>query len=277
MALKRTVTNLEEVPEALRSLYTKSGDGFVLEVDGLEDVGGLKKALDAERTGRATLDREIKALRQQFEGLDPEKSREAMVKLQALEEKKLLEAGEVDKVIAQRVAALQADHGNQVSSFQTQLAERDKKLEAINGQLRRLTLDGTIREMATRKGLRPEAVTDAIARLTILGVGGKDGKPGVRWDLRDGQVVALRGEDIAYGKDPSKPMTWDEGFEALNEEAKHLFAPSTGGGAGDSGPRGGNGRDIFLTREQARDVQVFRQASEQATKAGGTVVIQPIA
>jgi len=277
MALKRLVSNLEEVGDAFRGLYIKQADGtFALDIDGLEDTSGLKKALESERTGRSALDRELKDLRKQIEGLDPDAARAAMAKLQAIEEKKLIEAGEVDKVIAARVAALQQDHSNQVNGFQVQLTDRDKRLDALNGQLRKLTLDGTIREMASKKGLRPEAVSDAIARLTILGVGSKDGKPGVRWDLRDGQVVALRGEDIAYGKDPSRPMTWDEGFEILSEEAKHLFAPSTGGGAGDSTFRS-NGRDIVLTRDQAKDVQAFRTAQEQAAKSGGQVVIQPMA
>jgi regulator of replication initiation timing len=263
MALKRIVNSLEEVADSFRSLYTKH-------------TGGLKKALGSERERASALDRELKELRKLVDSIgDPEQAKAAMAKLQQIEEKKLLDAGEVDKVIAQRVAALQADHSNQVNGFKTQLTEREQKLEALNGQLRKLTLDGTIREMASKKGLRPEAVSDAIARLTILGVGSKDGKPGVRWDLRDGQVVALRGDDIAYGKDPSRPMTWDEGFEILSEEAKHLFAPSSGGGAGDGAMRT-SGRDVMLTREQAKDVATYRQAHEQAAKAGGQVVIQPL-
>lgn len=277
MALKRTLASLEEVGEAFRGLYTKQADGtFVLDVEGFEDVGGLKKALESERTSRSTFERELKDLRKQIDGLDPEKAREAMAKLQLLEEKKLLDAGQIEEVIKQRHSALMADHNNQLTGFKTQVAERDAKLQSLNDQLRKLTLNGTIASMASKKGLRPEAVNDAIARLTILGVGGKDGKPGVRWDLRDGEVVALRGDEIAYGKDPSKPMTWDEGFEILSEEAKHLFAPSSGGGAGDATFRS-TGRDIVLTRDQAKDVQTFRHAQEQATKAGGTVVIQPIA
>jgi len=47
--LNYTVNTLDGIDESLHSLYKKGESGFTLEVDGLEDVSGLKSALDKER------------------------------------------------------------------------------------------------------------------------------------------------------------------------------------------------------------------------------------
>lgn len=51
MALKRQVTTIEEIPEAFREHYkpVEGGVGFALEVEGDEDTGALKRALDRVR------------------------------------------------------------------------------------------------------------------------------------------------------------------------------------------------------------------------------------
>lgn len=50
MTLKNKVKSIEEVDEKYRDLYKKESDGsFVLDVDGVEDVTGLKNALSSER------------------------------------------------------------------------------------------------------------------------------------------------------------------------------------------------------------------------------------
>lgn len=54
MALKKQVTTIEEVPEALRDHYkpVEGGVGFVLEVDGEEDTTTLKRTLERVKQER---------------------------------------------------------------------------------------------------------------------------------------------------------------------------------------------------------------------------------
>jgi len=62
MTLPATVDRLEDLPEAVRDHYVATEDGrFRLDAEGVEDVGGLKSALEKERTARKALKAELAA------------------------------------------------------------------------------------------------------------------------------------------------------------------------------------------------------------------------
>jgi len=62
MTLPATVDRLEELPEELRPHYVATEDGrFRLDADGVEDVAGLKSALEKERAARRALKAELAA------------------------------------------------------------------------------------------------------------------------------------------------------------------------------------------------------------------------
>jgi hypothetical protein len=62
MTLPATVDRLEDLPEAVREHYVATEDGrFRLDADGVEDVAGLKSALDKERAARKALKAELAA------------------------------------------------------------------------------------------------------------------------------------------------------------------------------------------------------------------------
>lgn len=63
MAIPAIIDQLDEVPEELRSHYIETEDGrFMLDADGVEDVSGLKSALEKERAARKALKAELDAL-----------------------------------------------------------------------------------------------------------------------------------------------------------------------------------------------------------------------
>ena len=92
------------------------------------------------------------------------------------------------------------------------------------------------------------------------------------WKLVDGAPTPLNGENIIYGKDANKPMEMIEWVGSLQTDAPHLFKP-TGGGGSSGSAQTGTGKNIVLTREQARDPQTYRNAKATAEKAGATVTI----
>lgn len=64
MSLPAIVDKLEDVPEAAREFYVETEDGrFKLDADGVEDVAGLKSALEKERDARKELKAELAALK----------------------------------------------------------------------------------------------------------------------------------------------------------------------------------------------------------------------
>jgi len=52
MALELNLDTLDGLDEGVKALYVKKGEKFVLDVNGIEDVSGLKSALEHERTNR---------------------------------------------------------------------------------------------------------------------------------------------------------------------------------------------------------------------------------
>lgn len=64
MSLPAIVDHLEDLPEAARAFYVETGDGrFRLDAEGVEDVSGLKSALEKEREARKALKAELGELK----------------------------------------------------------------------------------------------------------------------------------------------------------------------------------------------------------------------
>lgn len=60
MSLPAVTESLDAVPEAARAFYVESEDGsYRLDADGVEDVSGLKSALEKERAARKALKAEL--------------------------------------------------------------------------------------------------------------------------------------------------------------------------------------------------------------------------
>lgn len=64
MSLPAIVDHLEDLPEAARAFYVETEDGrFRLDAEGVEDVSGLKSALEKEREARKALKADLVELR----------------------------------------------------------------------------------------------------------------------------------------------------------------------------------------------------------------------
>ncbi len=231
MALKMVVETLEGIDTAFQSLYTKGEDGkFHLAVEGVEDVSGLKSALQKEREAN----KELKAKAAAYEGIDPEKAQEALKKLRDIEEKKLIEAGELEKVLENRTKIMRQDHQAQVE----QLTKRAEAAEADSEKTRKLLATAIIERGITdavnevgspRKG----AIIDIIQR----------GRQTWRLD-ENGKPVAFNEDGTTiYGKDGKLPISMKDWAQNLLEQAPHLFEESRGGGARGS-ITGGDGTSL---------------------------------
>lgn len=266
MALKAVLASKADVdalPETLRGLYRESNGKFVLDAEGVEDVTGLRTALDKERNNAGELDKALKALKAQFEGLDPAKAREALKQIESLEDKKLIEAGKIDELLAQRTERLRADHESQVKAFNKQIDDLKGGTTKLTSQLSELLIDNAVRAAATKLGVQDTAVEDAVLSAKQL------------YQIRDGKPVPLRNDQIVFGKDANSPMPIDEWLGGMTKDRPHWFKPSGGAGAPPNGGKSGGGTGHVITADQARDPIAYRAARDAAAKAGVELQIAP--
>jgi hypothetical protein len=219
MKLKYRVKTLAEVPEAFHSLYIEKDGEFVLEVDGAVS----KDKLDEFRDTNIALKRERDELTAKYGDIDPDKYRELSDLDRRQREKKLIDAGKVDELVAERVNAMKSD-------FEKQLAALGGEKSKLTTQLEGLVIDNAIRDAATKAGVRSTAVDDVLLRGRSL------------FKLQDGRAVPMEGDKPIFGKS-GDPMDIGEWVGTLTEKAPHLFESSSGGGAKGSQPQGlGAGR-----------------------------------
>jgi hypothetical protein len=206
---KKAFDGLED---SLKAMYQSNSDGnYYLEVEGAV----AKEKLDEFRNNNINLTRQLES----FSGVDLEEYKKARETQKALEEKKLLDAGEVDKVVEQRVTAMKTD-------LEGKLKEKDQKLVAANRQLDVLIIDNSVREHATKLGVAASAVDDVLLRARTV------------YQVEDGRAIPKdRNGAVIFGKDGSSPLPIADWIGGLKDVAPHLFQPSKGsGGSGDGGP-----------------------------------------
>jgi flagellar biosynthesis GTPase FlhF len=97
MKLKTVVQTLDGLSEEIAQLYTKSGESYVLSLDGIDEhpeVKGLSSAIKAVRTEKKTIEEQLTELSNKIAGIDlekvkdidPEKYQEHLAELQRLKD-----------------------------------------------------------------------------------------------------------------------------------------------------------------------------------------------
>ena len=219
MGLKLVLESLEGLDETIASLYKKAGDGkFHLQTE--EDVE-TKKKIQEFRDNNIALTKELDAIKKKFEGIDLEQIMELKKKVQDVEDKKMIEAGKIDELVAQKVERMRADFENQIKAMQTALEEKDGSYQKVNSRLAEVLIDSEITKAVNGVGVvKKEAIRDILARGRTT------------WKLdEDGKPVPKEGDRLLYGKDGKAPLTFEEWASGLLTDAPFLFEDSAGGGA----------------------------------------------
>jgi hypothetical protein len=220
MALKFKYKTKEEVPADAAALYVERDGAWVLDVDGATD----KAKLDEFRANNIALSSQLAEQKKRFEGIDPDEVRNLADEKRKLEEQQQLKAGEIDKVVENRLKTAKAEWDKQFAGV---TAERD----SLNSRLTSIQIDQGVITVATKKGLRPTAIPDITSRARSV------------FKLVDGAPRAYEadGQTVRVGKDGITPMTLDEWVDQQVADAPHLFESSAGGGAAGNGSGGAGG------------------------------------
>ncbi|KVD71798.1 hypothetical protein WI89_00830 [Burkholderia ubonensis] len=226
MGLKAVVDSIEVVDEKYRDLYVKGDDGkFRLDAEGIEDVSGLKTALQKERdTSKAALKR-VSEFETRFAGIDPDQVRAILDRVANDEEAKLIAEGKIDQVIEKRTERLRADADKRVSDATAAAQAANERANRFSQRV----LDDQIRAAAAKSGIHAHAVDDALFR----------GRSMFTLD-ENGHAVQL-GEDgqPVLGKDGKTPFSPAEWLDGMKEAAPHWFPASASGSGSGGGARGG--------------------------------------
>ena len=114
MALKQKYKDVKEIPAGDERHYVERGGEWVLDAEG----DGSKAKLEEFRANNIALKKQIEDLKARFEGIDPEEVRKLVARRSCGWRKSgRLKAGEVEKVVENRIKGLQdglgeaGDHG----------------------------------------------------------------------------------------------------------------------------------------------------------------------
>ena len=235
MALSYKITDLKEVNPTLHELYEedKEGGGYILKVEGLAPPTA-KTGIDPEAKRKLAefRDRNIKlqedleaakAAASRYQGLDPEKAREALEKVDKLSEQALIDEGKIDQLISHRTEQMRDRFEGQIATLQDKNHNATKELESYREKYNATIIDHSIANAIQEVGgIAKGAAADIRSRAKQV------------WKLGENeQPIATRPNGhFIYSEDGSTPVSMKEWLTNLRHDAPHLFQPATGGGSG---------------------------------------------
>jgi hypothetical protein len=225
----------EKLPKDVQSAYVEKDGKYLLDIEGDEDVSGLKSALDKERNGRKAAEKLYKELKEQFEGLDPDVIKDIMSKFDTDEDAKLIKAGKIDEVVQRRVEMMRKEMEKEFKKRDDATAKEKARADKFSSRV----LENHIRQAATKAGIHQHAVDDAIFR----------GRSMFSLNEEGDAIVLDEGGNVKMGKDGKTPLSPVEWLESMKESAPHWY-PSGSSGGGSQGNKGGtNGAKVVKRSE----------------------------
>jgi hypothetical protein len=261
--LPAKVDTLEELPEAIHEYYEETEGGtFVLAIDGVPPQAQKKVA--EFRDNNIQLSNQIKDMEERmktYDGLDPDKAREALDRLRAMEEKEMIEKGDVESLVHQKLEEERRNYAKQIEQLRKSKDEIEQQSKTYRTQLANTVIENRVMQ-AVQEVATPHqtALTDILSRAKS------------QWRLGDdGELYAVdeSGSRI-YNKAGDEPISTHEWSKNLSQNASHLFQNSQGTGSfgsiNKSNIRGKNNPwspDNYNLTEQTK---IYKQNKELAKK-----------
>lgn len=224
-------------------------DGTETPIDVPATVGTISR-LNGEARGHREAKEKAEAALKAFGDLDPAKAREALDKLGSIDAKKLIDAGEVDKVKAEISKV-----------YDAKLSEKDGVIAGLNKDLDDALIGGAFGRSAF--------VKDKVA----IPVEFVQTYFGQRFSRENGKVVAkdANGNPIWSTSRPGEPADFDEALSALvnaHPQRDHILK---GTGAVGSGAKPGNGSGGSRTMSQAELTKLGAKERAAFFAGGGSL------
>lgn len=230
-------------------LYVAS-DGTEMTID-LGTIARLNNEAKTHRTEKETLASKFKP----FEGMDAQQAKQAIELMSKVDQKKLIDAGEVDKVRAEIS-----------QSFTAQMAEKDTAISTLQGRVNNMVLDGAFNSSAFVRdniAIPPDVFRDSFGKF---------------FKVENEKVVAIgRDGNPLYSKTRAGELAnFDEAVSLLvdTHPAKDaLLRTNTGGGTGNNGNGGGRNSARTMKRSDFDALQPAQQAHYAGLMGKGEIQI----
>ena len=188
----------------------------------------------------------MQEIEKMFEGYDIENVKALMNRAANDEETRLIAEGKMDEVINRRTERLRKDNEKKVEELNSRLNVAEQKSNRFKDKV----LSGAVRDEALKAGILPEAMDDIVLRARQLFV------------LNDeGEVQAMDGEEVVFGKDGKSPLSLSEWLEDTREKAPHLWPRASGSNG--SGGSGLKAKKPFKELTEAEKVELYTRNPEE--------------
>ena len=221
LKFKLTSEDHGKLSDAEKTFYKKDGDGYALQVEGAVD----KSKLDEFRSSNV----ELLKNQEKYKDIDLDKYGKMVEQERKLKDKELIDAGDIDTLIAQKVAVITADFEGKISNLQGDL---DKSTQSHNSTLSKYEIGNVATKAFADSSINPD-FHDVLR-----------GQINSKFSLSNGSVVAMDGENIVAGKDGN--LTISEFVSGLPESYK---TPSSGGDG-----KGGHNHTETVTKTAAQKI-----------------------
>lgn len=241
-------------------IEVKDGNPVWLKEDNTESVieGNTISRLNGEaKANRERAEKAEKAIEKfkDFEGIDPVKAREALDTMSKLDQKKLVDAGEIDRV--------REEIGK---GYQVQVTERDGKLSELQSRIDRMMLDNAFAQsdfVRERIAVPPEMFRSHF---------------GSNFKIEEGKIVAYdsTGNKIFSDKRMGELASVDEAFEKLVGNYAHkdaILKAQNQSGSGNTGGAGARGGLRSMTRADFDKLPPMKQAEAAALMGKGELTV----
>ncbi|WP_376960117.1 DUF6651 domain-containing protein [Azospirillum sp. A26] len=209
-----------------KPLYRHS-DGKEIPFDAATTLATINR-LNNEAKGHRIKAEEFEAKAKAFDGLDPEAARKALDTVANLDAKKLIDAGEVDRVKAETARAYE----DKLTGIQKQIEALTGERDALGNKLTQQTLGNAF---AGSSFIRDKITIPPDAVQAIFGQ---------HFKVENDAVVAYRGQDKVYSRErPGEVASFDEAIGILVDgwSGRDTIVKGSGGSGGGARGSGGAG------------------------------------
>lgn len=251
-----------KLPDPVKALYVEADGKFRLDVDGVEDVTGLKSSLTASREDTRKAKEEARKIAERYKGVDVERYNEIMARLDNEDDQKAFKEGGIDSLVKRKLAKTEEGYKKAIDDL---TKSKDTEIDGLKKKTSKYevrVLGDHVRSAAAKAGMHATAMDDAVLHARNMFI------------LDDEANAVMLDEDQkpVLGKG-GKPYSVDEWIEEMKEKKPHWFPAGNTGSGAPGGDRGAGGAKT-LTRSQFEKLNAAER--QEKLKGGFKIVNDPV-
>lgn len=258
MPIEQIFDNRDDAPEFLRSALLETDDGkfkFLAELP--QEVGGLRKALDAERANK----KELAAKLKQYDGIDPEQYQLLLKNQQNAEANQAKTTGDWDARENQLKTQLKQELTKRENHYSAELSGRDAKIALMQAALEKSLIEAQATSaISAAKGAPELLLPHVMQRVKIFE---EDGEYSVRVLDQNGQprIADIKGS----------PFTIKHLIEEMKNDPVYGRAFEASGAGGSGAQNGNRAGGNAKTMSRAHFDQLSASAKMEYVRGGGLI------